>query len=313
MNIAEQTPTPKPVKVVVGACTFRRSQDLSALLRSIGQLDVDEAFDLSVLIVDNDKTPSAEQTVLTAAADMPFPVKYVHEPQSGIPFARNRVLQEAGNEGFLAFVDDDETVDPLWVRKLIAAQRETGAAFVQGPVVMTVEKAQDEWWLETTFFKQNSFLHLAPIKESWTNNVLIDLDFVHRNGVSFERALKFEGGEDTLFFQDVVAKGGEGRFAADALVYEVQGTERLSWKWGLYRQYRYGITRAKTAVLRRSRLKATAYCAIRGSAMMVIGLLKLPGTLIRGKKAIVDGMSLMARGAGVFSGYFGRNLKEYGA
>jgi len=299
--------------VVVGVCTFRRAKDLNNLLHSIADLSVPSNVAISVVIVDNDLHPSAEGTAQGAKNWMPFPVRYVHEPTSGIPFARNRVLKEAGEVGFLAFVDDDETVDSQWIIELLSAQRKTGGTFIQGPVVMSVREPADEWWLSTTFFAQNSFANLAPIGESWTNNVLIDLEFIKSRNIQFEKALQFEGGEDTLFFQDVVASGGSGFFATQALVYEVQQESRLSWRWGLFRQYRYGITRAKTAVLRRSRRDALGFCLIRGSGMIIVGLMKLPTALVNGKHGIVSGLALMARGFGVFSGFFGRTLKEYGA
>lgn len=303
-------PLQEPVKVVIGACTFRRPQGLAALLESLARLEPVPGMDLSVVIVDNDAEPSAQAVV--AAARMPWPLRYVHETNPGIPFARNRVLREAGTEGFLAFVDDDETVAPGWLRRLIEVQRRTGAEFVQGPVVMSVEQERDAWWLASAFFRQNSFADLAPLRESWTNNVLIDLGFVHRHGLQFEESLRFEGGEDTLFFQDMVARGGQGRFAREALVYEVQPAARLRWRWGMMRQYRYGITRAKTALMRRARGAAAGYCLLRGSAMIVLGLLKLPSALVTGRTGLAAGAALLARGTGVFAGLLGGNREEYG-
>lgn len=305
-------PLHEPVKVVIGACTFRRPDDLMALLESLIRLEPVPGVDLSVVIVDNDAQPSAQATVAAVRNRMPWPLHYAHETNPGIPFARNRVLREAGTEGFLAFVDDDETVDPGWLRQLIEVQRRTGAEFVQGPVVMSVEQERDRWWLASAFFRQNSFADLAPLKESWTNNVLIDLRFVHRHGLQFEESLRFEGGEDTLFFQDMVARGGQGRFAREALVYEVQPASRLRWRWGMMRQYRYGITRAKTALMRRAKGAAMGYCLLRGSAMIFLGLVKLPSALMTGRAGLAAGAALLARGTGVFAGLLGRNREEYG-
>jgi succinoglycan biosynthesis protein ExoM len=302
----------KPIDVmdvVVGACTFRRHDDLRALLASVALLKIDPSINLSILIVDNDKTPSAEPVVLAAQQTMPWPLRYVHEPESGISCARNRVLSEAGDSGFLAFLDDDETVDPLWLDRLVAAQRATGATFVQGPVEMTVRDDADAWWLDSAFFVQNTFDHLAPISESWTNNVLIDLEFVSRHAIQFDLSLRFEGGEDTLFFQDIVAKGGTGRFAKDAIVYEVQNPDRLRWKWGILRQYRYGITRANTALLRRAKPAAVLYCVVRGTAMIGLGLVKSVLFFIFGRTA---GIALLSRGSGVFMGLFGATRQDYG-
>ena len=312
MNTGDAKATqPDTQKVVIGACTYRRQADLAALLDSISKLEPVENTELSVVIVDNDSDPSAQETVEAARAKMPWPVHYAHETQPGIPFARNRVIREAGTEGFLAFVDDDETVEPSWLRQLMAVQRQTDANFVQGPVVMSVEKDSDRWWLDTAFFRQNSFENLAPLKESWTNNVLIDLGFIDRHGVKFEESMQYDGGTDTLFFQDMVAQGGQGRFALNALVHEIQPSGRLRWRWAMMRQYRYGITRSKTALMRRARTSATRYCLIRGSAMIVLGLVKLPSALLTGRSGLAAGLALLARGTGVFAGLLGGNREEY--
>ena len=211
----------------------------------------------------------------------------------------------------MAFVDDDETVAPDWLVELVAVARDTGAAFVQGPLTMTVENSEDSWWLESGFFRQKSFADRALRHESWTNNVLIDLAFIIGHGCRFDAALQFDGGGDTLFFQDVVAAGGEGRFAAKAIVYEVQSPKRLTWKWALLRHYRYGITRANTSLLRRSRLRSLGYCGLRGSAMLVLGILSMPRGFLLGRRGFADGLALIARGCGVILGFFGGKRREY--
>lgn len=297
--------------VTIGCCTFRRHEDLRALLASIVEIKVDESINLSVLIIDNDTTPSAQDLVKAANFDSPWDIHYVHEPKPGIPFARNRAVLEAGTEGFLIFVDDDETVAPNWVQELVDVQAQTDATFVQGPVEMTVQSPDQEWWLSSTFFRQNSFRNLAPLVESWSNNVMIDLKFVHRNSVKFDPTLQYDGGTDTLFFQDIVAKGGRGYFADKAVVYEIQRDNRLKWKWCIMRQYRYGITRANTVLLRRSIGVAGTYCIIRGGGMLTIGLLKLPIALFRGRIGLANSLALLARGAGVISGLLGGYRQEY--
>ncbi len=225
--------------------------------------------------------------------------------------ARNRILKEAGYHGYLAFVDDDETVHPDWINSLATAMRQTNVAFVQGPVEMTVESPSDTWWLASGFFRQKVFANLSPRHESWSNNVLIDLAFVRESGCQFEASLQYDGGSDTLFFQDIVAAGGEGRFARDAIVYEVQKRSRLTWSWGIKRHYRYGITRSNTMILRQPFLTASGHCIARSSAMLVLGFLSLFTVFVRGRRGIADGVALIARGAGVVSGLFGGKHKEY--
>lgn len=299
------------IDIAIAACTYARIDDLQALLRSFETLHVDNSINLRIIIVDNDIRRSAERIVLQWAIKVPWPIHYVHEPEPGIPAARNRALRTAGNHGYLAFVDDDETVHPDWILELAKAAQTTGAAFVQGPVEMTVQDQSDEWWLRSAFFRQKVFENFAPRHESWTNNVLIDLEFITRHGCCFDDALRYDGGSDTLFFQDVVTAGGEGCFARDAVVYEVQKKSRLTWRWAIKRHYRYGISRANTVVLRKPFHYSLGYCGLRGAAMLGLGLLKLPSCVVLGRRGAADSIALMSRGVGVYSGLLGGKHKEY--
>jgi succinoglycan biosynthesis protein ExoM len=298
-------------KICVCGCTFRRPKGLTDLISSYKTLIEPENVELSFVIIDNDVTPSSQELVEAAAKDFPWPLRYVHEPDPGIPIARNRGLKAAGREGYLAFVDDDETVTANWLVELYRVAKETNATFVQGPVRMTVDRAEDRWWLSTVFFNQGNFEDGAPRHESWTNNVLIDLDFVARNGCKFENRLRYDGGEDTLFFRDIVACGGNGFYAAHAWVTEVQPASRLTWKWAINRQLRYGSTRAMTALLRRSRTEATLYCLVRGIGIASVGLVMLCTTVFKGKRGFANGVALLSRAAGILSGMVGRRTLEY--
>lgn len=298
-------------KVTIGACTFRRQDGLRDLLASIAKLRCDADVSIDIVIVDNDETPSAKELVQSLAPDLPWPCRYIHEPRPGIPQARNRILEECLGSDFLLFVDDDETVDPELLNEHLRIQKQTGAQFVQGPCIMTVPDTSDAWWLDTAFFKQKTFADAAPRYESWTNNVLIEMQFVERNNVRFDDMLRYAGGSDTLFFQDIVRAGGKGAFAAKAIVYEVQTKSRLNWRWALNRQYRYGVTRANTQLLRKSKPQALIWCFFRSFVMIVAGFLLTLTALYKGKIGLANGAALIARGWGLATGAFGFRADEY--
>lgn len=299
------------IHIVIGICTCRRPEGLRALLRSLQELDVPAEVSAEVVIVDNDTSPSAQGVVSDFTVPLALPVRYVHEADPGIPQARNRMLREAKYASFLLFVDDDETVTPSLLREHLRVQKATGAAFVQGPCVKTVEDPQDRWWLDTLFFKERLFEDYTPRNESWTNNVLIDISFTEAAEVRFDPGLRFAGGTDTLFFQDVVRHGGKGVFASRAIVQEVQSKDRLTWRWSLRRQFRYGLTRANTRLLRHPPVGALLYCTVRAIGMAAVGLAYLGSAVVRGKRGLADGMALLARGAGVASGAVGLRMDEY--
>ena len=287
--------------ITVCACTYRRPDGLLELLESLKSLQIPTGTQVQFCVIDNDVSASASDVVNSVAVDFPQPLRYIHEPKPGIPSARNRALLEAGTDGFAVFVDDDETVDSQWLVELYRVAKETGGAFVQGPVEMTVEDVTDKWWLDTSMFRQKVFADGSPRHESWTNNVMIDMAFISRTGCRFDDSLRFDGGSDTLFFQDVIRQGGTGFFAAHALVFEVQPKSRLTWRWAIQRQYRYGITRANSVVLRQWRPRAMVYCLVRGVAMYACGLGFLVAALYRGRTGMADGVAYLARGTGAVS------------
>ena len=262
-------------------------------------------------IVDNDPQSSAQDVVHNFSSELPFTLVYVQEKQPGIPSARNRALAEACDSEYLAFVDDDETVDPDWLVELYKVASDTSAVFVQGPVNMTVEKEEDFWWLDTVFFQQRVFPDRAVRHESWSNNVMLNMHLVSKLGCSFDNQLRYDGGSDTLFFQDIVRKGGSGRYAAHARVFEIQPEARLNWRWALQRQFRFGITRANTLKLRYSRVRTYAYCFVRGAGMFAWGAGNLILAIFRGKRSMADGLAYFARGTGVLLGAFGVRRLEY--
>jgi succinoglycan biosynthesis protein ExoM len=299
------------IDIVISACTFRRPAGLTALFDSLIALRVPPDVALSLRIVDNDEAPTSRDLVARLAERAPWPVHYVHEPQPGIPVARNRALSEAQDADFLVFVDDDETVAEDWLEALCRQQKASAAHFVQGPVIPTVEHDADAWWVKSLFFKQRTFPDGAARHESWTNNVMIDLDFVRRHDGAFDPALRYDGGSDTLFFQDLARKGAKGVYAAHAYVYEVQPPSRLTWSWALKRQFRYGMTRVNCTVLRDDSWTARLHCLARGGACAVVGLLLLPTTLVRGRVGLANACAYLARAAGIASGLAGGRHLEY--
>jgi len=308
---ADHTATQSKDAITVCICTYRRAEDLTALLASLQRLEYTPAMEVQFCVVDNDTEPSARRLVEQAALDFPRPLRYVHETDPGIPSARNRALNEAIAPGYLAFLDDDETADQQWLIELHRVAKATGASFVQGPVQMHVEDPKDQWWLDTVMFKQKVFPDQSARHESWTNNVMIDMDFVRRTGCRFDAALRFDGGSDTLFFQDLIRHGGHGVWAAHALVFERQPKSRLQWNWTMQRQFRYGTTRANTMKLRKAYPVALAYCVVRSGAMVLVGLGCLCTAVVRGRKGLADGVAYLSRATGVLLGGVGVRKLEY--
>jgi len=121
-------------KVVICVPTFRRPDQLMSLLASLCGLVLPETTaDIEVLIVDNDINESARP--LCEAAVLPWPLRYFVEPNRGIAQVRNAATKHSAGAGWIAFVDDDEVVEPEWLCNLIRTQLRFHADIVAGPVV----------------------------------------------------------------------------------------------------------------------------------------------------------------------------------
>ena len=115
LRAVEQPPT-RPPTVLIAVLTYRRPDDLAALLPQLIQQASGAGRDTSVLVVDNDPAASAR----AACTGYHPAVRYVHEPRPGIAAARSRALREAGRHDVLIFIDDDERPSGPWLRSLRA-------------------------------------------------------------------------------------------------------------------------------------------------------------------------------------------------
>ncbi|WP_035992792.1 glycosyltransferase family 2 protein [Leptolyngbya sp. KIOST-1] len=100
----------EPPSLTVAICTKDRPDNVARLLNTLVPLQRaagEPQFD--ILVVDN--APSDDRTQAVVAT---FPsVGYAQEPRAGLDFARNCALHTA-TTGWLAFLDDDVTVDRQW-------------------------------------------------------------------------------------------------------------------------------------------------------------------------------------------------------
>jgi hypothetical protein len=106
---AAGTPGPDSPGLTVVICTRDRPAGLRATLASL-QRQTDQDF--GILIVDNGSAPAGPGGL----PDLPR-VTYLVEPRQGLARARNRALR-AVDTALVAWIDDDETADPDWVRRL---------------------------------------------------------------------------------------------------------------------------------------------------------------------------------------------------
>jgi len=106
---------------------------------------------LEVLVVDNDQNGQPLRAAIDRAFGHEPRVRYVHEPRTGVSFARNRGLSEAGGD-IVAFIDDDVLVDRRWLERLVTAFTNNPApapvACVTGSILAAEMESRAQSWLE---------------------------------------------------------------------------------------------------------------------------------------------------------------------
>lgn len=226
----------------IAMCTFRRESVVDTL-ESLQQLDIDEEWEVGIIVADNDVYPSAKERVLSVEQTN-IPIHYIHAPDSNISVARNACLATSTSQ-WLAFIDDDELATPGWLRSLVDNAKTSKAKIVLGAVNATYNKNYcTQWMSEGEFYQTRPVFVNGKIVTGYTCNVLIDRKDEPIKSAMFDLKLGKTGGEDTMFFSSLFRKGCLISYEKRAILYEPIIESRASLKWLWARRFRSGQTHA---------------------------------------------------------------------
>lgn len=300
----------RPARVAVCACTYLRPRGLERLLAGLAAVEVPGGVAVGVVIVDNDAEGSGRAVVDAARPRFPFPLRYVVEPERGIVAARNAAVAAAGDADAVAFLDDDEWPSPGWLAELVRVGEETGASVVTGTVEPVFDEEPPAWARDGRFFERPRHADGERITYARTSNVLIEGAALAAHHPPFVDTGS-DGGEDTHLFRRLHLEGRPIVWADHATVYESVPASRVSPRWIVLRQYRYGLTRS--AVLRS--LGGSPVRVVRRAALGVLtvlrGLVQLLDVARGGRAAAVRAAATMALGVGLVLGLAGVGHDQY--
>lgn len=177
---------------------------LAALLESLQRLDP-ATPPREVIVVDNDVNRSAEPVILEAR-QKGLAVQYHVEPVRSIALARTCSVRSAqGN--WIAFVDDDEVADPLWLLELWR-QTEAGAVdAVFGVVEPRFEPGAPAWICSAYPSKDRVTGEKVPHWEGTTANALVRRSAMLALGDLFSAEYGLTGCEDSELFRRMAERG----------------------------------------------------------------------------------------------------------
>lgn len=297
------------VDVSICICTFRRPQGLLRLLRSLGRLDPATPRH-EIIVADNDAARSGEAAVVQARAEG-IAVQYVVEPVRGIARARNRSVAPARGE-FVAFVDDDEEVDPQWLVNLCAEVARHGADGAIGPVLPRFHDGAPEWLAAGGFYDRPRPPTGTPLAREGvrTGNALVRRRFLAALTGPFDERFALSGGEDTDLFVRLHALGCRVIAVDSAIVHEHLPPNRVTVRWLLRRRFLIGMGGARSYAAHTpdvSRWRQGALWLTSGLGHGLAGLLVYPASRVHG----LTRLTLAARSFGRFAFYSGFSYHPY--
>jgi len=302
----------------VTICTAKRPEMLSAALRSVVNLVVPDDGTLSVVVIENDLTPLSRDVVDAIQSTTSVPIRYCRETRVGIPYARNRSLEEAivENADWIAILDDDETAPPDWLVLLYEACKRFGADVATGSARQIPDVPPPHWWKPLSQLgKPTGFMR----RDAYTNNVMFNAKLIAADGFAlrFDDRLTF-GADDVDFFRRAHARGARIVTVAEAIVNERVPASRLSLSRVLRRTYMVAAANAHLGVLRDGRAKAglrrlpsIVRRSLIGILLLIAGTVVWPVKKLAGEKFMFKGGSSLTKAWGSLCGLAGGTSNYY--
>jgi glucosyl-dolichyl phosphate glucuronosyltransferase len=122
------------VNVTVILCTYNRGDSLATALGSVASSVLPDSVEWEVLVVDNNSKDKTREVVSDFSSRYPGRFRYLFEARQGKSHALNAGIREARGD-LLAFVDDDVTVEPTWLRILTSSLESGEWAGVGGRIL----------------------------------------------------------------------------------------------------------------------------------------------------------------------------------
>lgn len=244
---------------VLAVCTRGRQSMLQNCMDCLVKLKTPDDWELEIVIVENDPQPLVNDLVKDYASKSEYKITYRHEPDIGIPQARNHALNYALSAGaeFIGFIDDDECIPSDWLRGMKNAFEYYDCDVVQAPVDFIYEK-NAPFWLTDTRKKDRPSGQL--MRTAATDNVAFHrrliAPFPEGLGLRFNSDMRFSGGSDTDFFFRATDAGAKIVWTNNAVVYETVMENRITAKWQLQRTYRKEANASLIYLKRKGTLKA---------------------------------------------------------
>lgn len=124
--------------------TYNNAKSLVRTLESVAKQDADKTVWECVIVNNNSTDDTVERVTAFSKEHTDINIRLVDEPQQGLSFARNRGIAESKGT-FIAFIDDDETINEGFVSAYIDLFRNHGAFVGSGALKVCYDSARPKW------------------------------------------------------------------------------------------------------------------------------------------------------------------------
>lgn len=260
-------------------CTFRRPEQLGALLQSLASQPLPANTTLQIVVVDNDPEQAAAPVARAFADERPDTnLDYSHCSERNISLARNQSVRRATGE-LLFFIDDDEVALENWIAELYATLTRTGADVVSGQLVPEFRAEPPSWMVESRYFHRDVPPTGQPMKLSGVGNCVIRREalspYIRDGQGPFDPQFGLTGGEDSLLLRQTRADGCYITGCRTAVVREAIPEQRTTWPWMRARARRTGaiFVIVERRVRQWKRLTVFGLCVLAGFKWVLSALM----------------------------------------
>jgi glycosyltransferase involved in cell wall biosynthesis len=243
------------MKITVILCTYNRCEALAKALASITALTLPGSVEWEVLVIDNNSSDETRAVVEDFRRRYPGRFRYMFEPQQGKSYALNTGVREAQGD-VLAFVDDDVTVEPMWLQNLTGELQNGEWAGAGGQIILQWPPTIPRWLTVEGPLTRHGLPGFDQGREAkqligppFGTNMVFRKEMFEKHGV-FRTDLgptpaSEIRGEDTEFGRRLIAAGERLRYEPSAIVYHPVPENRISKKHYLRWWYDNGRAEAR--------------------------------------------------------------------
>ena len=237
----DQATVDERVSIVIP--TMNRPEHLTYCLDSLTRLNHQPH---EIIVVDNDPTTNVTPNVVKQFNR----VQYLAQPVRGASAARNLGAQHCSGE-IIAFVDDDERVDPNWLVQIVEAFKDPDIGATSGLVLPGEIETKSQDFFETrfsfvrgyqpryfdeTFFEAGKFKGVPVWEIGGSGNMAVRREIFLNLGGFDERLGGGHAGcsEDTEFFYKLLKFGWQIAYNPRAICYHFHRSTPINLQWQIF-------------------------------------------------------------------------------